>query len=151
MGEAHIHKVALDDAAAAADGAHVGTVVAIEIKLVQCLAKPREAVAQEHLVARHAWGEVLLGCFFVGATLVGQQVFREENEIDETGQGNEDAYLRELKHRHAVDPIAHQQARSAAFLNGNGLILGLLQEHAVEHEVGGCAYEGADTSDDRGV
>ena len=102
-------------------------------------------------MACHPRCQVLVFGVFVCPTIVGQQVAREEDEVDESSQGDEDTHLGQLEHGQSIDSKAHQDSFCPSAFGRHGFILSFLQQHSVDHQVGGRADECADTANDGGV
>ena len=128
--QGHIRPVALKQGASSANGVDVRSVVTVEVELPQVSAKAGEAASQNDFDQRDARGLVFLFIVFA-LPFVGQKVVAIEDEVSQADDADDDAYLSNLEHRHAL---------SARILN-----------QAVDHEVCARADEGADAAKDGGV
>ena len=65
MCKPHVHIVAFQHAAATVYGTYVSTVMTEEVKIIQCLAKSGEAVAQKDFMTNHSRGYIQFFAFLI--------------------------------------------------------------------------------------
>ena len=127
----------------------MSAITTIEVKLTQGLTQTREAIAKHDFVAYVSWrNNIILVGIFVGLALVGKQVSREEDEVDKSHNGNDDTHFREFEHVHTVDSVTDENTLFCPIRNGFHLVLMLLQQHTVKHQVGGGTNQRTDTTND---